>query len=79
MRNNNGVPAKVSHDVKHNRASQGGTMREGSAANDVSAKPHEAEMDSHHSPKGSSGTEKDMGGVGNREAGGKWTPFEGEH
>ena len=80
-RANNGVKATVHNDVKAgNRESQGGTMRGmGGAPNQENIRPHEADMASHHGPKGSSGTEKHNGGVGDMGAGERRDFFRDEH
>lgn len=65
-RDNNGVPRKVtSYANAGDNGGQAGTTRDnGGAPNQMSANPVMSDMASHHGPKGSSGTVKDMGGVG---------------
>lgn len=65
-RDNNGVARKVTNfaNAGDGGGQAGNTRDNGGAANQMSANAVMADMASHHGPKGSSGTVKDMGGVG---------------
>lgn len=64
-RSNNGVRSKVTSHAQTPVGGRMGTERdEGGAPNQETANPKMEDMTSHHGPKGSSGTVKDMGGVG---------------
>lgn len=64
-RSNNGVPSKVTNNAQTSVGGQMGSTRDnGGAPNQTSANLVMADMASHHGPAGSSGTVKDMGGVG---------------
>ena len=68
MRTNNGRPVKTTNNAQRHSedevGSMAGTMREGSAANDMSAPVKMRDCEAITGSKGSSGTEKDFGGVG---------------
>lgn len=76
MRANNGVGSKVTHDVKREipgysgKASDRGNVLNGGNINHGKAGTM-ADMASHHGPKGSSGKERDMGGVGDNRGTGR--------
>lgn len=74
MRTNNGRPVKTTNNAQRHSEDEGGsmagTMREGSAANDMSAPVKMRDCEAITGSKGSSGKEMNMGGVGdNRGAG----------
>lgn len=89
-RDNNGVTRKV-----YDNAGQGSIERgSGMAGKEVDQSKQRGlyvtgpaentplkmqDMETFHGPKGSSGTVKDNGGVGEMGAGDKWIPFQGEH
>ena len=66
-RANNGVRSKVTNDAQRRSEDEGngmgGTMREGSAANDMSAPVKMRDCEAITGSKGSRGTEKGMGGI----------------
>ena len=68
MRTNNGRPVKTTNNAQRHSedevGSMAGTMREGSAANDMSAPVKMRDCEAITGSKGSSGTVKDNGGVG---------------
>lgn len=70
-RDNNGVPVKVTNNAGQGSVNRGGGMVGKDADSwNGGQNIHDkrtgtmADMASHHGPKGSSGTVKDMGGVG---------------
>ena len=67
-RDNGGIRSKVTHDIRI-QSNGGRAGRDGDegglkpVGGESNPKPVMAEMNSHHSSKGSSGTERDNGGV----------------
>ena len=61
-RTNNGVSSKVTHNIKREVAGHSGKAQESGEANYKAGTM--ADMASHNGPKGSSGKEMGMGGVG---------------
>ena len=87
-RENNGVKSKVTHDAGRGSIERGsgqaGKMGEEGGLTPVGgevSRPDRAssDMEAITGSKGSSGTEKDFGGVGNREGGERRDFFKDEH
>ena len=87
-RENNGVKSKVTHDAGRGSIERGsgqaGKMGEEGGLTPVGAEVsrHDrasSDMEAVTGSKGSSGTEKDFGGVGNREVGERRDFFKDEH